>query len=366
METLGFSENQKNANAEEYCAINSDTTKPSYTNQNLNKETKDTEEMLTNAQKDPKNEENGDQLLRVETSTQDTTEEPKKSKLKFILTIIAFLLFVGFILYIYASGKVRIIMGWLIKGIELINSIPEPVRSLIFIVSLIVIQISFIPIQSTFIIAMCFILKDYWKAMAVQIISNLISCTLTYFVVRDCFNKKMHEKYKNLLMYKVVMKESQINPIKINLMLRVMFIPVTIKNTLVALAGMKYLVVILCYLPSILVFNTLYTMIGIHLDTIQEVLNPKDFSKKSFPEKIKVIMGYIIIVLTITFFILMICFTKRKMDQYQKEYGDLDSDEEEDLEYERMFQRGLLEEEEVRMAAPSSGARQVPEIQFEE
>ena len=209
---------------------------------------------------------------------------------------------------------------WVLAQIKKINTIPEPQKSIIFTVILFLYQVSFIPTQSTFVVLMSFALQDFWHAILLEFISGVLSCSLTYFVVSRFMKERLREKYKDSTLYKVVTVESKKHPYKVNLMLRVMFIPVTFKNVLVALSDISPFIVMVCFVPFIFFFGGLYTFIGVNLSKAEEYLYPKDFASKSFAEKLKVVMGYFIITATISLFVFLSWFTKKKLKEYDAKY----------------------------------------------
>ena len=236
--------------------------------------------------------------------------------------VVLILVLTGLFTYLTVTKKTNIFIHWFVAQMKKISNIPEPARSLAFFGLLLVLQMSYIPFQSTFIVVMSFCLKSFLLSMLLQMASNLLSCTATYLLARNCCNKALHKRYKNDLLYKVVMNESGRNPWKINVMLRIIFIPVAFKNTLVGLAKIPYLVVISCYFVSLVLLNPLYTMIGVNLNKVEDYLNPKSFAQKSAPEKIKLVLGYIIMLLTVVIFTFLYCYTRKKLAEYRVAYSE--------------------------------------------
>jgi len=57
----------------------------------------------------------------------------------------------------------------------------------------------------------------------------------------------LEEKYKDDLLYKVIKREVKDKPHSVNIMLRFMFVPAALKNSLLALCGIDYVSYIVWY-----------------------------------------------------------------------------------------------------------------------
>ena len=231
------------------------------------------------------------------------------------------LILILLILYLIVTKRTRKFLDWFVEKMKIISSIKEPLRSSIFFCLLIFLQMSYIPFQSTFIVVMSFCLKSFYLSMLLQLLSNLLSCTTTYLLTKHCCNKQLHLRYGDDILYKVVMNESKNHPWKINIMLRVIFIPVAFKNTLVGLANIPYIIVIICYFISLVLMNPVYTLIGVNLDNVEDYINPSSFNNKTPPEKIKIVLGYIFIIFTFGIFLFLYCYTRRKLEEYRIVYA---------------------------------------------
>lgn len=171
--------------------------------------------------------------------------------------------------------------------------------------------------QSTFIVMMSFVLGNFYHSILLQAISTTTSATVTYFLARGCMNKFFKKKYENDILYKVASDESKNNPWRINLMFRIMYIPVTFKNVILALCETNLVVYLICLIPAIFFFGTIYTMIGLGLNNINDFFKPRDFKEKTTFEKVKIIVGYIILIATIFIMVWICMFTRKKMREYK-------------------------------------------------
>jgi uncharacterized membrane protein YdjX (TVP38/TMEM64 family) len=206
-----------------------------------------------------------------------------------------------------------------VGSIEKISKMPEPWASLTFIAFLLFYQFSFIPTQSTFIVIMSFTLNNFWHSLLLQATSTVISASVTFYLAKKMFKNCLERKYKDKVLYKVAMIESKKNPYKINIFLRIMFIPVTFKNCILPLTGTPYNIYFVGLLVAIFFFGTLYTMIGLGLKNVEEFFVPKNFGQLNVFQKVKVIMSWLIMVGTIAIFVYIYFFTKRKMREFEEQ-----------------------------------------------
>ena len=195
-----------------------------------------------------------------------------------ILYIVLIAVIVILALFVFQRAA-KAVIKFLLKTAERVERIKEPWRSLIFIGCLMTFQLTFIPAQSTFIILMSFILKSYLHSISLQAISSTTSACLTYLLAKRCLRTRLENKYKNMTLYKVALKESCNHPWKLNLAFRVMYIPVTFKNVILSLTGRNFGIYLAGLVPAILFFGSLYTLIGLSLKNISEFYKPDSFGK---------------------------------------------------------------------------------------
>ena len=123
-------------------------------------------------------------------------------------------------------------MQTLLDTITKMGSIKEPLRTFLFLTSLITINLSFIPGSSSFVILMSYILQNYLHSILIQLCSSIVGASVTYFVSNRYLKVCLDKKFASSTLYKVAKKESQTHPWKLNLAFRFMYIPTTVQNVL--------------------------------------------------------------------------------------------------------------------------------------
>jgi hypothetical protein len=109
-------------------------------------------------------------------------------------------------------------------------------------------------------------------------------------------------------------------------MFRIMYIPVTFKNVILSLVSDNFMVYMVCLIPSIAFFGSIYTMIGVSLNNIEEFFKPREFAQKSFFEKVKVVVCPLIIIATIFIMVWLCLFTSRKMKEYKRRQANMENE----------------------------------------
>lgn len=165
---------------------------------------------------------------------------------------------------------------------------------------------------------MAFALRNYFHAMFLLFLWITISSFVTFYSIKWYFSKCLHSKYKDEVLYRVVMEEAAKKPHKVSFMFRFMFVPATFKNCLLALSGVNFPTYLLWYALWTLVFGSLYIGIGINLEYMEEYVNPKPFGEMSWLEKIKLVWGYCVMVFTLGVFITIYVFTHLSLRKFRK------------------------------------------------
>lgn len=120
-------------------------------------------------------------------------------------------------------------------------------------------------------------------------------------------------KYKDNKVFNLVIESGQESPIKVGMMVRVLFIPVTFKNYVLPLSGVGYWVYIATAIPFTLLFACLFTFIGLQLRKPEDLLKTRDFSSKTSAEKVNFILTYFIFILSFGIICYVAMFTRKKL-----------------------------------------------------
>ena len=102
-------------------------------------------------------------------------------------------------------------------------------------------------------------------------------------------------------------------------MIRLLYFPIGYKNTVLPLSGMKYWQYIIMSILHNLLIGGILVLAGYHLDSIDELLNPKKFAEKDFYQKLRQISGYFVLLCTIFVLISLVIFTKVKFEMIRKD-----------------------------------------------
>lgn len=246
----------------------------------------------------------------------------KKTRLcfyTFLWLLIIFTVVAGLFI-IMMTGIYSKAIDLLFKEVKKIRHLPEPWLTLSAYSILIVFQLTFFPAQSQFIILLALIYDSFIKTLAIVILSNFTSALITLVLVRLTMKTCLTNRYRESLLYKVVMLESLKNQYKTNVMIRMMYIPVTFKNVLLSLSNVSVWSYITTSLPCFIFMNSILVGMGISIAKLAE--ESRDSRKPTKKEKrlrnLMMVIRFGIIISTISILVLVYCFTKRKLKLYQE------------------------------------------------
>jgi hypothetical protein len=161
--------------------------------------------------------------------------------------------------------------------ILILGKIKEPLRTGIFFLLLTLMQLSFIPGSTSLVILMSFVLQNFIHSILIQAFAAIVSGGTTYFVSNRYLKVCLDKKFASSTLYKVAKKESQSHPWKLNLAFRLMYIPITIKNVFLSLSLTPFKIFMICLTPEILIFGSIYTMVGIKLKNVHQFFSSSQF-----------------------------------------------------------------------------------------
>lgn len=198
----------------------------------------------------------------------------------------------------------------------------------------------FMPGLATYNILQAFLMKSFWLSFLISA-GGCYACSLTvYLVVRSCCHRKIYNKLKHMVVYRMLLTESRKTPIKTGIMFNFLFIPVSVKNYLFAISGLKFHHCLLALPPGHCLMTALLTMIGAKANDISEVFTTKDYANKSRLEKLQFFVSMALLLFTLVFFFTLFCIIKRKYKEYQEKQLGILEDFEDQEEGQKVVQPG--------------------------
>ena len=205
-------------------------------------------------------------------------------------------------------------MEFFTKAIRNIQNIKEPYRSLSFFLALLLVQYGFLPVGTFIVILMAYVFQSYLHTILILLAATLVSASSTFWIARLCLDKYFNTLYEDHSLLLVAKCSIQENPWSVNIMIRLLYIPVTFKNILLAISGAKFWMYLLCLVLDCLAFGSLFTLIGIRLTTFDASTKKKTFAQMSLVEKFNLILTYLLILLTIFTVATIAVYTKFKLE----------------------------------------------------
>lgn len=216
------------------------------------------------------------------------------------------------------------------RGINLLRKVTRdqtPLNlAILFLVQFFFGFILFLPGLATYNILQAFLMKSFWVSFLISAGGCYAASLTVYLVVRSCCHQKIYKKLKHMVVYRMLLTESKKTPIKTGMLFNFLFIPVSVKNYLFAISGLKFHHCLIALPPGHCLMTAICSMIGAKVNDISEVFTTKDYANKSKVEKLQSIVSMALLVFTIAFFFTLFCVIKRKYKEYQeKQLGIIDA-----------------------------------------
>lgn len=243
-------------------------------------------------------------------------EERRCNKLLWLAGLAAlFLLLFG--LHLLFGEDVLRVLKRLMSRVSAAHSVPGylVLASLQFVFAFVL----FLPGLSTFNILQAFFLKSFW-------LSLLLSCGGCYagsltvsLMTKFCCRSRIHAKMKDMVIYKMLLKETQTKPLQTGIMFNFLFVPVSVKNYLIGISELSVAHCFVVFLPGHLLLSALCAVIGSTVNDLSELFRSKGYSQKSRIEKLQFIFSLVLLVFTLGFFLTLFLVIKKKYRRFAEE-----------------------------------------------
>lgn len=136
-------------------------------------------------------------------------------------------------------------------------------------------QMLFIPGISLFILFIGFVTHSYLKTMLIVYPSTILIAALSYYIARYTIRGWLHAKLNHKWYYKLYSEKCREAPLKTSWMLRVLLIPITYKNYLIAILDMDFRSFMIPAVVHYFLYFSCYAIIGASISTIDDAINGK-------------------------------------------------------------------------------------------
>lgn len=225
-------------------------------------------------------------------------------------------LFTAGLLLFYKKNTEKIVIG-LIDTVRQIQKVKEPYPNIIFFFILLSLQLLFIPIQSTFGILMTMAMSNFLRPMLLMASSSILSSSITFFIVRNCCRGRLTKKFEDKPLYKLVIQESKESPWRVNAMVRLLYIPAGVKNTVLPLSEVPFLTFFTCSIPFSLFYSSIFAFVGLQLKEPEKILKKRKFKEKEFGEKVELFVTYFLLFLSFVVISGMWVWSRRKLREIE-------------------------------------------------
>ena len=220
--------------------------------------------------------------------------EVNKPCCKFSFFYVYTIFILGVTLLVAISPKTaNIVVETIVKFCVLTATVPEPLRSFVYLAIFYMHQFLGIPLQTVSVMLVTFSLKQFWHGYLLVCIANISSSAVFYLLFKKCLRKYMEKKYKDNIFVSIIKEESAKNPIKVSFLFRFMNIPGLYKN--VGLGISEYISFFWFIIPSAIeaaISNGFICFLGSVMTHGLEVLNPKGIASKAKHTKVLFSVSY--------------------------------------------------------------------------
>lgn len=239
------------------------------------------------------------------------------SKCRKYLIITAVVLAIAFLIYL------NYYFSFLYKDLYLITKKLVEERSVytysILIGLNVAFQMLFIPGISFFIIYLGFVTKSYLHTMLIIYPSTLVIAAMSYYLARYTIKEWLYVKLCHKWYYKLYSEKCRKAPMQTSWMLRVLLIPATYKNYLIAIMDLDFKSYMIPAVVHYLPYFSCYAIIGVSISTIEDAINgniPKENKRAYY-----IFLGFIMLMMVASIFVIIYfsIMTVKKFKEHKKE-----------------------------------------------
>ena len=278
-------------------------------------------------------------MTRVSVDSPSRRKAKKRAKMfNRIIWGLAILAVVGtiFVLYLIFGNKI------FSEFVHIMRRAIHPKHPLTY-VFLVAIQflfgfVLFLPGLSSFNILQAFFLHHFWIAFGVSFGGCYLASITVFLVASTCCKRKMHKKMHDMIIYKMLIKETKKHPLRTGILFNFLFVPVSVKNYMIGLSELKFFHALIVFLPGHALLCAVCAMIGSKVNDLSELFGSKSYAKKTRAEKVQFVISMSLLGFTLTFLCTLFCIIKRQYSKYQ----EAQIREEEERERQESIKDGLV------------------------
>lgn len=203
----------------------------------------------------------------------------KKCNFRFsILYVYTILIIAATILFLASPATAKLATKWMISVVENAARIKEPGRAAMYCGILFAHQLLGLPLQTVSIALICFA-TNFLYGYSIVVSVNIVSSVIVFVVVRYCLKNFVSKRFKDNVVVQLIVAEAALNPIKVSVIFRFMYIPSLYKNLGLSLSKVSPMTFFIPALIEDLVSNCLLCLAGTALNSGMDALDPTKSGK---------------------------------------------------------------------------------------
>lgn len=228
------------------------------------------------------------------------------------------------ILVIVVSGLLwsiftRDVILFVLKRFQDLEDLPFPITSFIYYSYIMFIQLSFMPVYSWSCVIISFVQGNFFHTSIIMFFANLSASMFFFYLSSFWIGECIKKRYKDDLLFKLVLIEGKRRPLITCVLVRTLFIPIGYKNCVLPLCGVRFYQFIFVSMIHNLMVSSLLILIGVQLKDINDYLEPSKFTQKTLLQQIIQVLSMIAMPLTLIILISMSIYGKYRFNAIKRE-----------------------------------------------
>jgi len=162
------------------------------------------------------------------------------------------------------------------------------------------------------------IMKNLFVSWAISFGGGYMVTMSVFFIIRTFFIEKVKKRFQHFEPYQMLLEETKDHPYRDGIVFGFVFIPLSVKNYLMAISELTFAQVCVANIPGNLILCFFCAMVGTQINDISDMFSKKSIWEKSFWEQVQFFVSMALMVLTAVFVLLIGFYYKKKYNEFVK------------------------------------------------
>lgn len=187
----------------------------------------------------------------------------------------------------------------------------------------------FLPGLFYFNIMQAVLMQDMVQSWFISFVGSYVTAMAVFGVVHHCCHEAVLKRFQHYEPFIMFEEETKEHPIRDGILLNFVFIPISVKNYLVAISSLKFWQAAVAFIPGNFIFCFMSAMVGSEINDLKDLAAHKSFSQKTMLQKLEFFMSIIMIILTFSLIVYIALHYKKKYSAFRMRRNSLEPIKEE-------------------------------------